>query len=95
MAGKFPDLRSKDLPLGPLRDKRLLTVGSADIDLGGGAIVQVVTAGNLTYVTLEGESQQTESSLSAGDFVNVAGVPVVLREIKGTSTVTEVIIGKL
>ena len=90
-----PDLNHFDSPLGPLRDKRTVTVGADDLEFPSGVIVQVATAGNLTYRTLVGTADQTESGLAIGDTINVASIPVVIRAIRGTSTVTSVVVGAL
>ena len=85
-------------PLGPLRDKVTVTIGSADVEFPDGVIVQInlpAAAGTLVYRTLEGEDDQTEAGLAQGDSINVAGVPVVIKTIKGSSTVTSVVVGYL
>ena len=88
-----PNTRLLQGPIGPLRDKYVRAVGADDIDLSehGGVVVQANAAGDLTYVTLEG-TEQTET-LVAGAVVNAAGIPVLIKEIKGSSTLNSVIIG--
>ena len=87
-----PDLNHFDSPLGPLRDKRTVTIAATDIEFPSGVIVQAATAGDLAYRTLVGTLDATET-LAIGDSINVAGIPVVLRVIRGTSTVTSVVVG--
>ena len=87
-----PDLNHFDSPLGPLRDKRTVTVASADLDFPSGVIVQAATAGSLVYQTLVGTADQTET-VASGDTINVGGIPVVIKKIDGTSTVTSVVVG--
>ena len=91
----IPDIRNRDLPVGPPRDKQVITIGTADFELEFGFICQVNSAGDIDYRTLEGESDLSETGLSSGDIINVCGIPVLLRAIRGTSTVTSVIIGRL
>ena len=91
----IPDIRNRDLPVGPLRDRLVITIGTDDYVLEQGFICQVNTAGNITYRTIEGESDQAQTGLSAGDIINVAGIPVLLSAVRGTSTVTSIIVGRL
>ena len=88
-----PDLTLLDDPLGPLRDKRIITIGTDDFELDRGFICQAGTTGDLTYRTLDGEADLTETIATAGDSINVAGIPVVLRAVRGSSTVTSIVIG--
>ena len=88
-----PRLNKRDEPLGPLRDKRVITIGTDDFELDTGFICQAGTTGDLTYQTLEGAADQTETIATAGDSINVAGIPVVLRAVRGSSTVTSIVIG--
>ena len=91
----IPDIRNRDLPVGPPRDKQVITIGTDDFELEFGFICQVNSGGDIDYRTLEGESDLSETGLSSGDIINVCGIPVLLRAIRGTSTVTSVIIGRL
>ena len=93
----IPDIRNRDLPVGPLRDRLVIdTSGTDDYELGSGFICQVATTGTLVYRTLEGESDLTQTGLAVGDVINVAGIPVILRAIRGTgTTVTSIIVGRL
>ena len=90
-----PDLSRLDSPLGPPRDKRIITIATDDFVLKTGFICQVNSAGNITYQTMEGDGNQTESNLAAGDIIAVCGVPVVLQAVRGSSTVTSILIGVL
>ena len=89
-----PDLRKRDYPLGPYRDKRTVAISTDDFILESGFTCQVGSDGNITYRTLHGAEDQTESSLDAGDsIVGPGGVPVALQAVRGTSTVTSIVIG--
>ena len=92
-----PNVNNLDSPVGPLRDRYVMSVGTEDIEFPRGAIVQVaapLAAGVLEYQTLVGSADQSEV-LAAGSFPNVCGVPVVIKTILGASTVTSVIVGAL
>ena len=88
-----PNLNQYHEPAGPLRDKRTVSISSDDFVHESGFICQVAGAGNLIYRTLNGETDQTEAGLSAGDSINVAGVPVILQAVRSSSTVTSIVIG--
>ena len=90
-----PDLRKRDSPLGPLRDKRVVAIGTVDYELDTGFICQVATVGDLTYRTLDGSADLTETGLAVGAVISAAGIPVVLRAVRGSSTVTSIVIGIL
>lgn len=81
-------------PVGPLRGRKTVTIGSEDVEFDAGVIVQAATAGDLVYHPLYGGSDITET-VAVGDFPNVAGIPVLVSAIRGSSTVTEVVIGLL
>lgn len=83
------------VPIGPLRDRRDVDISSEDYVDDGGFLCEVVDAGDLTYRTFSGAADRTEAGLSAGDAIEVAGVPVVLRAARSSSTVTRIIVGKL
>ena len=92
----IPNISKRDLPVGPYRDKRTVAIGSDDFTLEFGFTCQVASTGNLTYRTLEGEADQTESSLAVGDTITgPGGIPVLLRAVRGSSTVTSIVIGRL
>lgn len=88
-----PDLAKLDLPLGPLRDKFSVTIGTDDFALESGFICQVGTAGDITYRTLAGLNDQTETAVTAGDIIGIGNHAVVLTHIRGSSTITSAIIG--
>ena len=90
-----PDLSKRDNPLGPLRDKFVRSIASEDYVREAGFICQVAAAGSLTYRTLGGTADQTETGLAVGDTINVSGIPVVLQAVRSTSTVTSVVVGIL
>ncbi|MCY4318378.1 MAG: hypothetical protein OXE76_04140 [Alphaproteobacteria bacterium] len=82
-------------PVGPYRDARTVAVGGAeDFVLDSGFTCQVETAGDLVYRTLLGTEDQTVRGLAVGDTITgPGGIPVVLRAIRASSTVTSVVIG--
>ena len=89
----MPETRRYELPRGPLRDKRTITIGTDDFELETGFICQAATTGDLIYRTLIGDADQTETIATAGDSITVSGIPVVLRAVRGASTVTSIVIG--
>ena len=51
----IPNIRNRDLPVGPLRDRLVITIGTDDYELDAGFICQAMnSAGNIDYRTLEG-----------------------------------------
>ena len=89
-----PNLSKRDYPVGPYRDKRVIDISSDDYENDNGFTCQVATAGNITYRTLHGEADQTESGLAVGDVVaGPGGVPVVLVAVRASSTVTSIVVG--
>ena len=93
----IPDLSKLDSPLGPLRNKLFVTIGSTDYEPGFGFTCHVVapaSGGSLTYRCLDGDADLTETGLAAGDFPNVAGVAVAVRIVRGSSTVTQIAVGR-
>ena len=89
------NINRSSLPLGPLRDKQVIDISSDDYINPRGFICQAVTAGDLTYRTLGGDVDQTESGLAIGDIINAGGIPVLLQSVLSTSTVTSIVIGIL
>ncbi len=81
-------------PLGPLRDKRLVDISAADYVDQGGFVCQVAAAGDLTYRTIGGEADQTDT-LKAGDTVNVGGVMVVLIAVRASAAIGSIVAGRL
>ena len=89
------DLRYRDGLLGPLRGKQTVTIGSEDFKRPQGFIVQVslpASGGQLAYVTMDDD--ELSETLDQGEFPNVCGIAVAVHTIRGSSTVTEVVIGK-
>ena len=82
------------LPLGPLRDKRSVDISSADHVDAGGFVCQVAKAGTLSYRTIAGEADQTET-LKAGDTVQAGGVAVLLQAVRANAAIGSIVIGKL
>lgn len=89
------DAQYGTVPVGPLRDKLTVDISSSDYVEDRGFVCQAATAGDLTYRTHQGEQDQTEAGLDAGDAVEVAGVPVALRAVRSSSTVTSIVVGLL
>ena len=94
----IPDLSRVDTPVGPLRDKQVLTIDSSgdDLEFPGGVIVAVGTAGKITYRTLHGSVDLAESGLTAGHVLSVGSIPVLVRAVRVDSsdtTVTSIIVG--
>ena len=80
---------------GPLSDKQTIDISSDDYINANGFVCQVAVAGNLTYQTLHGSADQTETGLSIGDAIHVAGIPVLLKAVRASSTVTSITVGIL
>ena len=88
----YPNARYYQGPFGPLRDKISVTIGTDDYEPGFDFIITAGDAGDLTYVTLGG-TEATET-VAAGDTINVGNVPVLCSIIRGSSTVTSVVVGR-
>ena len=89
-----PNLALLDGPIGPLRDKHTVDISANDFVHEAGFICQAATAGDLTYQTLTGEVDQTEAGLAIGDTVSgPGGIPVLLKAVRASSTVTSIIVG--
>lgn len=82
-------------PIGPLRDKFSVDISRKDYEEDGGFICVAGTDGDLTYRTHEGRIDQTEQGMKAGAAVEVAGIPVALRAVRSSSTVTSIVVGRL
>ena len=81
------------LPLGPLRDKRTVDISTSDYE-DDGFVCQVAKAGTLTYRTVSGDEDQTET-LAKGDTVNLGGVMVALRAVRASAAIGSIAVGKL
>ena len=79
-----------ELPLGPLRDKRTVDISTDDFEEDG----FVCAAGDLTYRTVDGKSDQTET-LEKGAVVELGGVMVLLQVVRSSSTMDSIVIGRL
>ena len=87
-----------DSPVGPLRDKKLVNIGTDDYVDKQGFICQIAASAGtktLDYRTLGGSEDQSEAGLDPGAVISVGTTPVLLRAIRGTSTVTQVVVGTL
>lgn len=86
-------------PMGYAYNAYVQAVGSQDIDLGHGATVVALTNGQLDVVPLgatEDDPVLEKPGLTAGQMVchgNDPKIPIIVKTIKGTSTVTSVEIG--
>ena len=68
--------------LGPLKDKRIITLadlGSDDFEDFRGFILQAGSAGNIVYRTLRGATDITETGLAAGAIINGLWDPGALQ----------------
>ena len=96
----LPDIRNRDLPVGPLRIKEVITLGNDDYELLQGFICQVVGTGDITYRCVEDESDQTENIATSGTIIGVGNHPVLLGIVRGhaggtDTTITALVIGRL
>ena len=82
------------VPIGPLRDKRVVDISAGDFTEDGGFVCQANAAGDLTYRAFEGAQDQTEA-LAAGDTVNLGGLMVLLKAVRASATVGSITIGRL
>lgn len=89
---RFWKPRERNETPGPLGDKLTVTIGTDDYEPGWPFVCQAGTDGDLTYRTVDGATDQTET-LTAGDSIQVAGLPVALRAVRGTSTITSIVVG--
>ena len=94
-----PDIRNKDLPVGPLRIKEFVTLGDPDYVQENGFICQIGEAGEVIYRCVEGESDLTET-VAAGTILGVGNHPVLLQYVRGhtngtAAAITTLIIGRL
>lgn len=88
-----PNLNQLDLPIGPYRDKRVVTIGSDDFELASGFTCAAGADGTVDYRTLEGDEDQTETLAAGAAITGPGGIPVILRAVRGTSTAASIIIG--
>lgn len=94
---KFPDISRLDNPVGPLRDVEEVTIGSDDYEQDFGFICQITSAvasQDITVRTLEGENDIIFNDVTQGTVLGMSTHPVLLRAIRGTSTVTTVLVGR-
>ena len=96
----IPDIRNKDLPVGPLRRKQVITMDNDDVDIPQGFICLVVGTGDITYRCVEDESDQTETIATSGTIIGVGNHPVLLGIVRGhtggtDTTITALVIGRL
>ena len=89
----IPDLSRRDYPVGPYRDKQIITITTADFVRESGFTCQAAAAGSITYRTLEGQSDLTET-VAVGDTISgPGGVPVILQAVRGSSAVKQFVVG--
>ena len=82
------------VPIGPLRDKRVVDISAKDFEETGGFVCQVNKAGDITYRAFEGERDQTET-LEAGATVNLGGLMVLLKIVRASAAIGSITIGRL
>ena len=70
----IPDIRNRDLPVGPLRSKSVVTLGNDDFALPNGFLCQVVGTGDITYRCVEDDSDQTEAIGTTGTIIGLATI---------------------
>lgn len=84
-----PNLRFLNYPLGPVRDFWSDDLDD-DVERAAGFLAVAVSDGDVTFRTLHGAADQTQT-LEAGQWVGPrADMPCVLSAIRDTSTVTSV-----
>ena len=96
----IPDIRNRDLPVGPLRVKEIITLGTDDYEQPRGFICQVVGTGDIQYRCVESANDLTENIGTTGTVIGVANHPVLLGIVRGHSggtdtTITALVIGRL
>ena len=90
-----PDIDNSDAILNGYRGIRTVAVGNDDIEFEFPVTVRVATTGNLTYVDALG-GEHTLTGLAAGaDVVGPGDGLVMVRIIRGSSSVTSVIVGQM
>lgn len=82
------------VPIGPLRDKRVIDISAGDFQETGGFLCQANGAGDLTYRAFEGEQDQTET-VAAGDTINLGGLMVLLKAVRASAAIGSITIGRL
>ena len=80
--------------VGPLKEKRVVDISVNDFEDERGFVVQAGAAGDLTYRSLIGNADLTDT-LVAGGSVNVGGVLVLCRLVKANATIGSIVIGFL
>ena len=95
----IPDIRNRDLPVGPLRVKEIITLGNDDYEVPQGFICRIGEAGAVQYRCIESSSDLTETVV-AGTIIGVGNHPVLLSVVRGhsggtDSTITTLIVGRL
>ena len=96
----IPDIRNRDLPVGPLRSKMVVTLGNDDFELPNGFLCQVVGIGDIQYRCVEDTSDQTEAIGTTGSIIGVGNHPVLLGVVRGhnggtDTTITGLVVGRL
>ncbi|MCY4670320.1 MAG: hypothetical protein OXC29_20315 [Rhodococcus sp.] len=86
-------------PAGPYKHTETVTIGSDDFELPAGFTCRALTTGTLVYRTMLGKTDQSVNITTlptGGQDIGIGpgGVLTALRVIRGTSTVTSVLIGR-
>ena len=86
-----------DDPVGPVKATRELVIGSEDVEIDAGFICTVLapaTGGVLVYRELNGDADRRRAGLAANTTITTQStnfpLPVLVRTIRGSSTVTRV-----
>ena len=84
----IPDISRRDIPVGPLRDKIVVTLGNDDYVLESGFICQIIGTGDVIIRYLEGEADVTETIATTGAILGVGNHPVLCHAIRHTAGTT-------
>ena len=93
-----PNIGKIDDPVGPLRDWYDVTIGTDDYDPGFSFICQIassVVGQDIDYRTHSGTTDQQAADVTEGAILGVGNHPGLVRIVRGTSTVTSIIVGRL
>lgn len=95
----IPDIRNRDLPVGPLRDMFEITIvgGGDDYVLETGFVCQLRTASAAVMVrTLEGESDISMANSGLPYTMGIGTHPVLLRAVRAhASNPIAITVGRL
>ena len=89
------DARKWRGPMPGYRDAYRQTIGADDVAFPNPVAIAAIDTGDLTYVTAEGREVTTAISDAGQVLAGPGGFILLVSEIKGASTVTEVLVGVL